>query len=514
MKNILSFLVTTILLSQINLNAQWSLVNTPPNFAYAVLQDVRFSDQSTGFIVGNNGIIFRTTDGGNIWDYLPSGTNNDLHSIYFINSDTGFVCGSSGTVLKTMNAGNSWTNTNLYYNFSSIYFSNQNTGFLIGSYVSLGNEFPIFFKTTNEGNEWLPMNVSGISIPTAVFFVDSNVGYILGLDNQVTKTTNGGNSWITLPPPGVYSASDIFFSSVDTGYIFAGGELVGYNYGTIKKTTDGGMTWITKLILSSYINSSLMKGNFINNDIGYVVGCNIDFILMTNDGGNNWSMEALGTAECLNSIFFTNENKGYAVGYPGKIFQTFNGVFLPVELTSFTVLYSNPNINLNWSTATELNNHGFEIEKSIDKTIWATIGFKEGKGTTSEPQDYTYSDNILEISSSKLFYRLKQIDFNGSFEYSHVVEVEIAPTKFSLEQNYPNPFNPSTKISWQAPVSGWQTLKVYDVLGNEVATLVNEEKPAGNYEVEFDASNLSSGVYFYILKAGDFIQSKKMILMK
>ena len=159
---------------------------------------------------------------------------------------------------------------------------------------------------------------------------------------------------------------------------------------------------------------------------------------------------------------------------------------------------------MSWSTATELNNHGFEIERSLDKIIWATIGFREGKGTTTEPQNYSYFDNISEISSEKLYYRLKQIDFNGSFEYSDVVEVEIAPSKFSLEQNYPNPFNPSTKISWQSPVGSWQTLKVFDVLGKEVVTLVDEYKPAGTYKVDFRVKNveLSSGIYFYQLRAG------------
>ncbi len=141
------------------------------------------------------------------------------------------------------------------------------------------------------------------------------------------------------------------------------------------------------------------------------------------------------------------------------------------------------------------------------------VGFVDGNGTTTESQTYSFKDENL--SAGKYQYRLKQIDFDGTFEYSNIVEVEIlSPAKFSLEQNYPNPFNPLTKISWRSPVDSWQTLKVFDVLGNEVATLSNQEKPAGNYEVEFDASELSSGVYYYQLRAGDFIQNKKMIVLK
>jgi hypothetical protein len=194
---------------------------------------------------------------------------------------------------------------------------------------------------------------------------------------------------------------------------------------------------------------------------------------------------------------------------------------VPVELYSFTAVVSNSNVQLAWSTATELNNYGFEIERSTNKSDWRKIAFKEGKGTTTETQQYYYLDDISDMTTSKFYYRLKQIDFNGNSEYSAVVETEIMPLHFSLEQNYPNPFNPSTKISWQSPVSGWQTLKVYDVLGNEVTTLLNEYKETGSYEIEFDATGLTSGVYFYRLQiypdkngANGFVESKKMILMK
>jgi len=191
---------------------------------------------------------------------------------------------------------------------------------------------------------------------------------------------------------------------------------------------------------------------------------------------------------------------------------------VPVELNSFTVVISNSNVQLTWSTATELNNHGFEIERSTNKSDWRIIAFKEGNGTTTEPQQYYYLDDISDMVSSKLYYRLKQIDFNGSYEYSDVVEIEITPLHFSLDQNYPNPFNPSTKINWQSPVGSWQTLKVYDILGNEVATLVNEYRDAGNYKIEFKSSvgshQLVNGVYFYRLQVGENVATKKMILLK
>ncbi len=187
---------------------------------------------------------------------------------------------------------------------------------------------------------------------------------------------------------------------------------------------------------------------------------------------------------------------------------------VPVELTVFNATVNQTNVLLDWQTQTELNNNGFEVQRKLENSEWITIGFVQGNGTTTETKSYTYLDDISEITATKIYYRLKQIDFNGNYEFSKEVEVIVLPYNYSLSQNYPNPFNPTTKISWQSPISSWQTLKIYDMLGNEVAILVNEYRPAGNYEVEFSGSDLPSGVYFYQLKAGSFIQTKKMILLK
>ena len=207
---------------------------------------------------------------------------------------------------------------------------------------------------------------------------------------------------------------------------------------------------------------------------------------------------------------------------------------VPVELISFAADVDGNVVTLFWQTATEMNNQGFEIERArlrssnYAEASWERIGFVEGKGTTTEIQSYSFTDKP-EAGIYK--YRLKQIDFDGSFAYSPEVEAEVkAPNVFSLEQNYPNPFNPSTKIKYTIPASSlnpfskgegtFVTLKVFDILGNEVATLVNEEQTPGVYEIEFNSVgtsrdlSLPSGVYFYQLKAGGYIQSKKMILLK
>lgn len=191
---------------------------------------------------------------------------------------------------------------------------------------------------------------------------------------------------------------------------------------------------------------------------------------------------------------------------------TLSNYLLPVELTSFNANVLENKINLSWQTATEVNNYGFEIER-MKNNIWEKIGFVEGHGNSNSPKDYTFTDQAKE--NGKYSYRLKQIDFDGKFEYSDIVEVDFkAINDFVLEQNYPNPFNPATSISYSIPQNEFVTLKVYDVIGNEVATLVNTLQESGKHDVTFNASNLSSGIYFYKLTAGNSIQIKKMMLVK
>ena len=185
----------------------------------------------------------------------------------------------------------------------------------------------------------------------------------------------------------------------------------------------------------------------------------------------------------------------------------------PVELTSFTVAEVEGKVLLNWHTATETNNKGFQIERRSTNGEFIKIGYVEGYGTTSEPKSYSYNDN--NVKPGDYTYRLKQIDFDGKSEYLKEVEVNVnAPAAFALEQNYPNPFNPNTTIKYSIPADQQVILKVYNMLGQNVQTLVNGIQKAGQHQIKFDASIFASGVYFYKLEAGSQTQIKKMILMK
>ncbi len=219
---------------------------------------------------------------------------------------------------------------------------------------------------------------------------------------------------------------------------------------------------------------------------------------------------------------------------PKGAFQFVVDAIVPVELVSFYGEKIENGVKLSWITASEKNNLGYEVQKSLTQTLsegeglnaWRKIGFVNGKGTSGQVSSYSFIDN--ESVHGRVFYRLKQIDLDGTIKYSDVVEIEFTPMQFSLEQNYPNPFNPSTKIKFTIPQAnspllggargGFVTLKVYDVLGNKVATLVDEYKPAGSYEVEFQSTvgslQLASGVYYYQLRVGEFVKTKKMILLR
>ena len=229
--------------------------------------------------------------------------------------------------------------------------------------------------------------------------------------------------------------------------------------------------------------------------------------LQSNDNGNTFS-SAEGVLDTVLNIYTIQSLNSLA------LFTLCNrDSIIPVEFVSFNARLSENKVVLNWSTATEKNNYGFYIERTAIGESWNQIGFVKGAGTTLTGRNYQYTDN--SVLSGKYSYRLRQVDFDGATHYSSAVDVDLTvPAKFELSQNYPNPFNPSTSISYQLPKRGQVTLTIFDILGKEIVTLVNEQKDAGNYEVKFNANNLSSGMYFYRIHVGDFVSVKKMMLMK
>ena len=259
------------------------------------------------------------------------------------------------------------------------------------------------------------------------------------------------------------------------------------------------------------------------------VNCALVNILLSTDGGqtfpitivsntandgiedvvisNNQTTTARIEIKAADNIFFDMSNTNFTIG-----------AAVPVELATFNYFVNSNTVTLNWITATEVNNNGFDIQRAEVlednlTSVWESIGFVRGKGTTTESNFYTYSDAGLHPGN--YLYRLKIIDIDGSFEYGSVINVDVEPpAEYFLEQNFPNPFNPNTLIQYQLPEKGFVILKVYDALGIEVATLINEEKEAGIHKITFDASLLTTGVYFYTLYSESFVKTNKMLLLK
>ena len=253
-------------------------------------------------------------------------------------------------------------------------------------------------------------------------------------------------------------------------------------------------------------------------------------IFLSVDGGNTYSITL--AANTLNDgseqVLIPNDPTSLArikVEAAGNIFFdisnedfTIEDNPIPVELTAFFALNTKDGIMLKWVTSTEANNSGFSIQRSSDYENYTDVAFVKGSGTTTQPHEYNFIDKISEAGI--YYYRLKQIDFDGSYEYSNVVEANVnAPSDYVLEQNFPNPFNPSTVIKFSLPVDSKVTIDLYNTLGEKVDQLANKEFSTGNHEVNFDASRLSNGIYYYTLNAQgnngeSFVSTKKMVLMK
>lgn len=281
------------------------------------------------------------------------------------------------------------------------------------------------------------------------------------------------------------------------------------SFGIIKK----GASLTKSLTITNNSNQQIEINGILNRDSSFYVNTTLPV-----------TMPALGTAN-LQVTFKPSENGDHT---DDLYLQWNNGnnriaqvvpmtgtapTLVPVELSSFVASVSDKNVTLAWKTETETNNYLFEIERKNENSEWVTIGFVNGHGTTTNENNYSYTDNYIQ--SGIYFYRLKQIDFNGSLSYSDIVQIDVKiPAIFSLEQNYPNPFNPTTKIVFSIPKAGKVSLKIFDLLGEKIKTLIDRKMSTGEHEVKFNAIDLPSGVYIYTLRADNFTDSKKMVVLK
>ncbi|NOX18389.1 MAG: T9SS type A sorting domain-containing protein [Chlorobi bacterium] len=565
----------------------WSTYyNTP--YVHADHHAIVF-DPGTADIVydGNDGGIYKSIDGGSSWTAL----NNGLEITQYYGgavsaSGTVYMGGTQDNGHhKYDGAGTDWTEVKGGDGgYAAIDQTNSNVAYEEYTYLQMS-------KTTDGGTNW-SSSTSGLTdagdgnvclfiSPFSLNFENSNV-LVAGSD-KVWLTTDGASNWVA--SSGTLSAGEnvsavtvansatpyLGFAGTTDGKVFKCTSMTGSSdsWSDITPTGNNG-AWVRRVTVdlndknkiyacySGYNNDGVsptkhvwyssdqgtnwtdISGNLPdapvhslvidqNNPQTLYVGTEVG-VFETTDRGTTWTRKGSGMPDYVpvdELVIQTGTDKLFAFTHGRSVFIT--STPLPVELTSFTAKPQNGGVLLNWQTATEVDNYGFEIERAIDndpassnndyaETSWEKIGFVQGHGNSNSTKSYSFADD--EPLSGKIQYRLKQIDTDGSFEYSDVVEVAVnAPAKFELSQNYPNPFNPTTTIKFTLPSNSVVKLNVYNALGEKAAELVNKEMEAGYHKINFDASGLTSGVYFYVMQAethngASFTDAKKLVLMK
>ncbi|HCN36134.1 MAG TPA: hypothetical protein DIS94_00275 [Bacteroidetes bacterium] len=376
-----------------------------------------------------------------------------------------------------------------------------------------------YLTTSAEDDQVSAFGVSTLNNANVVYYGTSN-GDVYRIDDAHTGTSPTRTN-ITLPEFAGRYVSSIAVDPDNSNNVMV--VFSNYNVERVYYSSNAGANWVSvggnlnapnapSVRWAQIFTVSGVRHFFLATSTG------VYYTITLNGGSTVWTQEAVGTIGNVVTTMFdfrSVDNTLIAATHGRGMFSTNTGFPLPVELSNFNFAVSGNNVSLKWTTTEERNNSGFEIERrNSNSENWSKIGFVEGSGNSNEIKNYSYSD--LNLISGKYNYRLKQIDYNGNFKYYNLESEVIVgvPDKYLLSQNYPNPFNPITKINFELSNAGFVKLEVYDLTGRLVKTLINENKPAGYYEVEFNGNNFASGVYFYKLNVNNFSDVKRMILVK
>jgi len=420
-------------------------------------------DGNTAIVGG----IADNTNKGAAWVFVPgtpqtagwlvqtSGVTTYLQAIHFASSNVGGAVGANGRIVTTSNGGDLWSvqNSGTTVQLWDIHFISESSAWVVG------NSGTILY-TSNGGSTWTPQ-VSGTTKDIYdVFFASPNKGWVVGRDGLILNTIDGGNTWTPQTSGTTEPIRAVFFISENEGWAV---ERI-----TVLNTTDAGITWTPQPAnFATY-----QDVHFISATQGWIVGggSSASVVVTTADGGNTWTNLPTGLTSIVYAVHFVSPTKGW--------------ICMATPTTSNVSIRTTNDGGVTWTVQqTPINFTAADIH-----FINAGLGWAAGNNGIilkfTDPTVGVDDENIIQLSD------------------------------FVLEQNYPNPFNPITNIKYTVESGQFVSLKVYDILGNEIATLVNEEKPAGLYNIEFNAAELTSGVYFYRITAGKFVETKKMILLK
>ncbi|HEX7358339.1 MAG TPA: choice-of-anchor D domain-containing protein [Ignavibacteriaceae bacterium] len=467
--------------------------------------------------------VKRDFNGDNVPDVLVSASGNEFNgsgrfSVYLLN-------GTNGNVIWRLNQ---QSEQKLKYMVTSTDF-----GGAVGSRVGTSNEVIGFNQTGSiswvfptSGTPWTVREISNVgntSGSDVVVGTTTGSVYCLSGDNgNLIWSASIGNVFIEdlkiVPDVNQSGYPDVLVSGINQNIFM----LEGSTGNSIWSNSTGGNI-LGKDVLGDLTADGIPEvGSASLNDLAHVYNGATGNIIFNYAFGSGSTANAAEHIVDLDDVDGNLSSEFAACSRDGRVILFSGGTdVVPVELLSFNANVENENVNLIWATATETNNQGFEIQRkqtldnnsTVVNSDWQKIAFVNGHNTTTSPNTYTYTDENLTFG--KYYYRLKQIDFNGSFEYSNEIEIEIGnPITYSLEQNYPNPFNPVTTIKFATPSTGKISLTIYNSIGEKITTLVDGIVEAGFHKINWNASSYSSGVYFYKLEGNSFSQVKKMILIK
>lgn len=493
----------------------WTKKNQSLLTVYDRVKAAYFKDNLNGIGMGSDGFskafVVKTTDGGETW------TSEVLDYAFSFQALTGIgnilvALGTSSHIVLSTDFGNNWQllPKKSYSSVSGINFVN-------GKGYAVTRNGDVYISDDGTGNSWEFRSQAGKNLSGAICFLSNNTGFILKENHHIVKTTDEGLTWQTVLIP-VYPSSrnlvgGIDFGDLNNGYAWFSQDDYGNYY--VYKTSDGGGTWQQSQF---FAGPGYISGNLISFDANTAVIFGPDmWTQRTTDGGTTWNPATLNNftsyfnTKDFEDVTKIDENRAVAIGDRFICITTDKGAnwnytdhgLNNIDSSFYKVTFSSDTL-------------GYVLQ--YDGTILKTtnLGATWTRDTTYFGQYYFFAAGMNQ--NGKLFIGTSTGYILGEETPSDVNETSQIPNSFILEQNYPNPFNPSTKIHWQSPISSLQTLKIFDVLGNEIATLVNEWKPAGQYEIEFHSlvykQHLSSGVYYYRLIIGEQIKTKKMILIK
>jgi photosystem II stability/assembly factor-like uncharacterized protein len=502
-------------------------------------QSVYFTDSQTGYICGTGGYLIKTTNGCENWNYTSTNSFSNFYSVSFISSNTGFAFGSFGTIMKTTDGAASWqhilnsgiysnirksaytpgnniwiaadsgyvynstnlglswlTNLKQYKTFQdlfSVHFINSQTGWTCGSKGTV-------LKTTNSGNGWFSAGISSGQDFKFITFLNANTGYLLGDSlnrlGRILYTSNGGNSWqqIYSDTAGFYSA---YFLNSQTGW-------VGASKGIILKTTNGGLSWVKYFHI--FNTSIFLDIHFINSATGFIARQGSPGVFKSTNGGVDWEA-ALSFSS--GSIDFVNSSTGFILG-----------------ISSNSGFGRTTNSGIDWVLST-MGGTYYALDFISSEKGWAVGGGFSNhliRYTTNSGINWVQQNANISVPLRSVFfineYEGWVVGFNGTIIHTTTSGIGIQqissniPKDFKLLQNYPNPFNPATKIRFNISKPVNAKIIIYDIVGRELNSFFYANLKPGEYQTEWDGSNYASGIYFCSLTAGDYTETRKMVLVK